>query len=54
MTAKSSAQRIAEMRAKRKAAGLVHVDLDAHPDDAAEIKAYAAKLAEKRAKTAPR
>lgn len=50
---KTSAQRVAELRARRKASGLVRFDIDAHPDDVADIKAYADRLAAKRAKPQP-
>ena len=50
MTAKTPAQRKAEQRARDKLAGLVRVELYAHADDVAAIKAHAARLAKKRAK----
>lgn len=47
--AKSGAQRQAELKARRKAAGLVQVtNLWAHPDDVQPIREHAAKLARKR------
>ena len=54
MIAKTNAQRQAELKAKRQAAGLVPVtNLWAHPDDVKPIREHAAKLARKRAKAAP-
>jgi len=55
MTAATPAQRQAALKARRQAAGLVPVtNLWVHPDDAQPIRDYAAKLARKRAKAAPR
>lgn len=57
MNAKTNAQRQAELKARRVAAGLVPVtQLWAHPDDVQPIRAYAARLARRReraAKNAP-
>jgi len=52
VTAKSTAQRQAEKRARRAAEGLARLELFAHPDDHAAIKAYAARLQKRRAKPA--
>lgn len=53
MIAKTNAQRQAELKERRQAAGLVPVtNLWAHPDDVQPIREHAAKLARKRAKTA--
>ncbi len=49
---KTSAQRVAELRARRKALDLKQLNLYAHPDDCEAIKAYAIKLSAKRAKSA--
>lgn len=48
--AKTTKQRMAEMRARRKAEGLTRLELLAHPDDHEPIKAHAAKLQRKREK----
>ena len=49
MTAKTSAQRQAELKERRVAAGLTQVsNLWVHPDDVAEIREHAAKLAKRR------
>ena len=49
--AKTNAQRQAELKARRVAAGLVPVtQLWCHPDDVQPIRDHAAKLAKKRAK----
>lgn len=50
MTAKTGAERVAETRAKREAQGLKRIEVYAHPDDIAAVKAYAAKLTAKRLK----
>jgi hypothetical protein len=47
--AKTNAQRQADLKAKRQAAGLVPVtNLWAHPDDVQAIRDHAAKLARRR------
>ena len=47
--AKTNAERQADLKARRVAAGLVQVsNLWAHPDDVAPIKAHAAKLVKRR------
>jgi len=49
--AKTNAQRQAELKARRVAAGLVPVtNLWAHPDDVQPIREHAAKLARRRAR----
>lgn len=48
--AKTINERVAELRARRKAEGLTRLELFAHPDDHEPIKAHAAKLQRKRAK----
>jgi hypothetical protein len=48
MTAKTSTERVAEMRARRDALGLTRLELYAHPEDHAPLKALAAKLQRKR------
>ena len=50
--AKTTSERVQAMRAARDALGLKRLELYAHPDDWPAIKAYAAKLARKRAKLA--
>jgi hypothetical protein len=51
--AKTNAQRQADYKARRRAEGLIQIaQLWIHPDDAPAIRAYAAKLARKRAKEA--
>lgn len=50
--AKTSRERVAEMRARRRAAGLAPLQLYAHPDDHASIRAYADRLQRKRVKEA--
>ena len=50
MTAKTATERGQKLRAERAALGLVRLDLYAHPDDHADIKAAAAKLARRRAR----
>lgn len=55
MTAKTNAQRQADLKARRVAAGLVPVtQLWVHPDDVQPIREYAAKLARRRSKVAKR
>jgi hypothetical protein len=52
MIAKTNAQRQAELKERRQAAGLVPVtNLWAHPDDVQPIMEHAAKLVRKRAKS---
>jgi hypothetical protein len=48
MTAKSTAARVAELRARRQAAGLVRLELYAHPENHQAIKALAEKLQKRR------
>jgi hypothetical protein len=48
--AKTTAQRVAALRAARDALGLRRLELYAHPDDWPEIKAMADKLQRKRFK----
>jgi hypothetical protein len=48
--AKTTNQRVAELRARRKAEGLTRLELFAHPDDHEPIKAHAARLQQKRIK----
>lgn len=48
MTAKTQAERKAAERQRRAEAGLVRLELWAHPDDHAFLKECAAKLAKKR------
>lgn len=48
MTAKTTAERVASMRAAREAQGLKRIDLYAHPADHPAIKALAEKLQRKR------
>ena len=50
MTAKPVAARVAALRERRAALGLTRLELYAHPDDHAAIKALAEKLQRKRAK----
>lgn len=50
MTAQTAAQRKAAERVRRTAAGLVRLELYAHLDDHAAIKALAAKLQRRRDK----
>lgn len=53
MTAKTNAERQADLKARRQAAGLVPVtNLWAHPDDVQAIREAAAKLARKREREA--
>lgn len=47
-TAKTAAERVADMRQRRQAAGLTRLEVYAHPDDHAAIRAYAARLVRKR------
>ena len=51
---KTTAERVAAMRAARDALGLKRLDLYAHPDDWPAIKALAAKLQRKRERDAKR
>lgn len=46
--AKTTAERVQEVRARRKAAGLVRLELWLHPDDAAAVRDLAAKLTRRR------
>ena len=48
MTAKTVSARVAELRARRHAAGLVRLELYAHPEDHQPIKALAEKLQKRR------
>lgn len=48
--AKTTSERVAKMRADRDALGLKRLELYAHPDDWAAIKALAEKLQRRRAK----
>ena len=48
MTAKSVSARVAELRARRQAAGLVRLELYAHLDDHGPIKTLAETLQSKR------
>lgn len=50
MTTKTVAERQRTLRQNRTAAGLVRLELWAHPADHAQIKAYAAKMQRKREK----
>ena len=50
MTAKTPTARVAELRARRQAAGLVRLELYAHPEDHPPIKELAEKLQRKREK----
>jgi len=50
MTAKQAKNRMAALRQRREAEGLKRLDLWAHPDDHAAIKAAAAEIAAKRAR----
>lgn len=52
--AKTPAQRQAELKARRIAAGLVRVCVWLHPDDAAALREHAAKLAKRRERSARR
>lgn len=53
MTAKTPAERVAALRASRKALGLRRLELYAHPDDWPAIKALADKLQRKRVAVLP-
>jgi hypothetical protein len=46
----ATAARVAALRKRRTASGLTRLEVYAHPDDHAPIKAHAARLARKRAK----
>lgn len=48
LAAKTTSERVAAMRADRKALGLKRLELYAHPDDHTDIKAAAAKIARRR------
>lgn len=50
--AKTTRERVAAVRQRRKDAGLVSLQLYVHPDDRAAVLAYATKLQRKRAKEA--
>lgn len=50
MTTKPVSKRVQALRKHRKEAGLKRLDLYAHPDDQAAIKALAARLQRKRLK----
>jgi hypothetical protein len=50
MTAKSTAARVAELRARRKDSGLVRLELWARPETHELIKLFAAKLQRKQEK----
>ena len=51
MTAKTNAERQADLKARRQAAGLVPVtNLWVHPDDVITLRAFAARLAKVRAR----
>lgn len=52
--AKTTAERVAALRAAREAKGLKRLELYAHPDDHAAIKEHAAELARKREREAKR
>ena len=52
MTAKTTAERVAALRADRDALGLKRLELYAHPDDWPEIKALAEKLQKRRGRAA--
>jgi len=54
LTAKTPTTRVAELRARRQAAGLVRLELYAHPDDHPPIKALADKLQKRREKVSKR
>jgi hypothetical protein len=51
--AASTAARVAALRERRTASGLTRLEVYAHPDDHAAIKAHALRLARKRARTPP-
>lgn len=50
--AKTAAQRVREVRQRRASAGLVRLELWAHPDDHEAIKEAAAKLQRRRERAA--
>jgi hypothetical protein len=50
MTAKTTAERVAALRERREAQGLVRLELFAHPDDHVALKLYALSLQAERAK----
>jgi hypothetical protein len=50
MTPKTNTERVQALRARREALGLTRLELYAHPEDHASIKALAAKLQRKRMK----
>ncbi len=50
--AKTTAERVAKLRADRDALGLKRLELYAHPDDWPAIKALAEKLQKRRARAA--
>jgi hypothetical protein len=52
MTAKTTSERVAKLRADRDALGLKRLELYAHPDDWPAIKALAEKLQKRRARAA--
>ena len=55
MTAKTGAERQAELKARRQAEGLSPItNLWTHPDDAQPVREFAAKLARKRAPKLPK
>jgi hypothetical protein len=51
---KPSAPRVAALRERRAALGLVRVEVYVHPDDAQPIRDYAQRLAHKRKKSPDR
>jgi hypothetical protein len=51
MTAKTSTERVMEVRARRRALGLRRLEVYAHPEDHEPIKVLAAKLQRKRERT---
>jgi len=50
MTAKTNTKRVSNLRKRREAAGVKRLELYAHENDHAQIKALANKLAQKRSK----
>lgn len=53
MTPKTNAQRQADLKARRKAAGLVSLkNVWVHPDDVPEMREHAAKIARRRERAA--
>jgi hypothetical protein len=50
MNAKTSAEKMRELRQRREAMGLTRLELYAHPEDHAALKKEAAKLQRKREK----